>query len=101
MSYHSATLAIRGTRDSRIIKLWCTDQLKIDVENLISVFEMLDGEMKKRILILSEFTYLNNFYKNTEIIYDIHVWQKIVQARRQQPRNKSISENLSDFFKNH
>jgi hypothetical protein len=26
------------------------NQLKIDVENLISVFEMLDGELKKRIL---------------------------------------------------
>jgi hypothetical protein len=29
------------------------NQLKIDVENLISVFEMLDGEMKKRILNIS------------------------------------------------
>ena len=28
MAYHSATLAIRGTRDSWIIKLWCTDRSK-------------------------------------------------------------------------
>ena len=37
--------------------------------------------MKKRILILSEFTYLNNFYKNTEIIYDIHLISELLSKK--------------------
>lgn len=39
--------------------------------------------MKKRILILSEFTYLNNFYKGTEIIYDIHLISELLTKKNE------------------
>lgn len=37
--------------------------------------------MKKRILVLSEFTYLNNFIKESEIIYDIHLVSELLSKK--------------------
>ena len=37
--------------------------------------------MKKRILVLSEFTYLNNFIKKSEIIYDIHLVSELLSKK--------------------
>jgi len=37
--------------------------------------------LKKRILVLSEFTYLNNFIKKSEIIYDIHLMSELLSKK--------------------
>jgi glycosyltransferase involved in cell wall biosynthesis len=37
--------------------------------------------LKKRILVLSEFTYLNNFIKKSEIIYDIHLVSELLSKK--------------------